>query len=304
MAALFPCASITGAPKVSTMGIISRLEKSGRGIYTGCIGYIAPGRRAQFNVAIRTAVIDKKTNKATYGAGGGIVWQSDPAAEYGECCLKAAVLTRRFPSFSLLETMLWTPQNGFFLLIRHLGRLHGSASFFGFNIDMRRVRSRLNMLARSLPLRPHRVRLLVDKSGMIVCKAIPLCTPEKGAVIRLALARRPVDSTDCFLYHKTTHRDVYEQARAERTGFDDVLLYNEREEITESCIANVAVLLDKKLVTPPQTCGLLGGTMRAHCLARHEVCEGVIRRGDLARAEAFYTINSVRKWQKAVIAAD
>jgi para-aminobenzoate synthetase/4-amino-4-deoxychorismate lyase len=304
MAALFPCASITGAPKVSTMGIIRRLEKSDRGIYTGCIGYIAPGRRAQFNVAIRTAIIDKQTNKATYGAGGGIVWQSDPAAEYGECCLKAAVLTRRFPLFSLVETMLWTPQKGYFLLGRHLGRLRGSASYFGFGIDMRRVHSHLDRLARSLPLRPHRVRLLIDKSGMIACKAAPLCAPEKSAIIRLALARRPVDSTDCFLYHKTTHRDVYEQARAERTGFDDVLLYNEREEITESCIANVAVLLDNRLITPPQTCGLLGGTMRAHCLAKHSMCEGVIRRGDLSRAEAIYTINSVRKWRKAVIAAD
>jgi para-aminobenzoate synthetase/4-amino-4-deoxychorismate lyase len=304
MAALFPCASITGAPKISTTGIISRLEKCGRGIYTGCIGFIAPRRRAQFNVAIRTAIIDRKANKAMYGAGGGIVWQSDAAEEYGECRTKAAVLTKRFPEFSLLETMLWTPPSGYFLLGRHLSRLHGSASYFGFSIDMGGVRLRLERLAQSLPSLPHRVRLLVDKSGHTRCEAAEIPRTKTHGVLRLALARRPVDSADCFLYHKTTHRDVYEKARAELSGFDDVLLYNERGEITETCIANIVVMLGKKLITPAMTCGLLGGTMRAHCLARHTICEGVIRRGDLARAEAVYTINSVRKWQKAVIAAD
>ena len=304
IAALFPCASITGAPKVSTMRIIKGLEGEHRGAYTGCIGYIAPGRRAQFNVAIRTAVIDKKERSASYGVGGGIVWQSDPAEEYAESLIKAAVLFRRFPAFSLLETMLWTPQAGYFLLGRHLRRLSDSASYFGFTISIQGIRRRLVMAAQSFSRLPHRVRLLCDKNGNISVQGMGIKERNNNGCIRLSLAQQPVDSGDCFLYHKTTNRPEYEKAMARRNGCDDVLLYNERGEITETCIANVVVLFGKKLITPPLACGLLGGTMRANLLARHAIIEGVVLKRDLKRATAIFTINSVRKWQKAIIAAD
>jgi para-aminobenzoate synthetase/4-amino-4-deoxychorismate lyase len=304
IAALFPCASITGAPKVSTMNIIRRLETGSRGIYTGAIGYIAPRRRAQFSVAIRTVVIDKKENRAEYGTGGGITWQSDPAEEYAECLVKAAVLTRRLPSFSLLETMLWTPKNGYFLLDRHLRRMQDSASYFGFSIDLSRIKKKLAAFADSLPGQPHRVRLLAEKNGSICCEAAEI-KPVKGKeTIRLKLAKQPVDAADCFLYHKTTNRLIYEKELAEKKTCDDVLLYNDRKEITETCTANIVVELDKRLFTPPVSCGLLAGTMRRHCLARHAVEERIILLRDLRRAAAIYTINSVRKWRKAVIGAD
>jgi para-aminobenzoate synthetase / 4-amino-4-deoxychorismate lyase len=304
MAALFPCASITGAPKISTMRIIKGLERESRGAYTGCIGYIAPIRRAQFNVAIRTAVIDKKENSASYGAGSGIVWPSEAAEEYAESLIKAAVLTRRFPAFSLLETMLWTPRTGYFLLGRHLRRLSDSASYFGFSFSLQCILRRLPGFAQSLPRLPHRVRLLLDKNGTISLEAAEIKVRKNGGCVRLKLGKQPVDSGDCFLYHKTTNRSVYEKAMARLSGCDDVLLYNERGEITETCMANIVVALDKRLITPPLDCGLLGGTMRAHLAARHSIHEGVILKRDLKRAEAIFTINSVRKWRKAIIVAD
>ncbi len=137
MAALFPCASITGAPKVSTMQHIAALESDPRGIYTGCIGYIAPGRRAQFNVAIRTVMIDRSRATAEYGVGGGIVWGSEVEGEYEECQTKARILTERRPKFKLLESILWTPEDGYFLLEEHLTRLGDSAQYFGFFIEYR-----------------------------------------------------------------------------------------------------------------------------------------------------------------------
>jgi para-aminobenzoate synthetase / 4-amino-4-deoxychorismate lyase len=302
IASLFPCASITGAPKVSTTGIFSRLEEEDRGVYTGCIGYIAPHRKAQFNVAIRTAVIDKQNSTASYGVGGGIVWQSDASDEYAECLVKAAVLTNRYPPFSLLETMLWTPRKGYFLLGSHMKRLCNSASYFGFAFDTRRIRKRLAALAASLSPYRHRVRLLVDKTGGVSCEAAQVEPRIKEAFVRLGLSKKPVDTNDCFLYHKTTNRQVCERAMAgRRTSRGDVLLFNEREEITETSTANIVIELDKRLVTPPVECGLLAGTMRRRCLARGEVCEKIVHVRDLRRATAIYTINSVRKWQRAVI---
>ena len=134
-AALFPCASITGAPKISTMRIITELERTPRKIYTGSIGYIAPSRKAKFNVAIRTALIDRESRSAEYGVGGGIVWDSSSTDEYAEALLKASVLTEPTQNFSLLETMLWSPKEGFFLKDKHNARLLDSAEYFDFPIS-------------------------------------------------------------------------------------------------------------------------------------------------------------------------
>jgi para-aminobenzoate synthetase/4-amino-4-deoxychorismate lyase len=133
--AVFPCASITGAPKVSTMKIIAELETTPRRIYTGSIGYIAPNRKAKFNVAIRTARIDREAQRAEYGVGGGLVWDSTSADEYAEALLKARVLTDLQPEFSLLETILWTPEEGFFLLEKHIARMQDSANYFGIQFQ-------------------------------------------------------------------------------------------------------------------------------------------------------------------------
>ena len=132
MSVLFPCASVTGAPKVRTMEIITELEKEPRGVYCGAIGYVAPGRNARFNVAIRTVMVDRESGRAEYGVGGGIVWESEAGDEYRECLSKAAVLTAELPEFELLETILWTPEEGYFLLDKHLKRLKQSAEYFDF----------------------------------------------------------------------------------------------------------------------------------------------------------------------------
>jgi len=290
---LFPCASITGAPKAKTMEIIRSLEKSPRGIYTGAIGFIAPDGTAQFNVAIRTAVVDRINGLVEYGIGGGIVWDSDASAEYDEALSKAAILTKRVPQFQLLETMLYEPGQGVFLLERHLKRLADSAEYFDFNLDVPTVRERLRALNFS---EPTRLRLLLSKNGTFEIQSYEMQRDE-GVVATLAIAREPVDSGDVFLYHKTTNRTVYERAKADFPDADDVLLFNERGEITESCIANVVVELDGRKITPPVSCGLLAGTFRGELIAKGEIEEQLITLDDLKRADSVWLINSVRKWR-------
>lgn len=294
MKALFPCASITGAPKAKTMEIIRNLEKSPRGVYTGAIGFIAPDGTAQFNVAIRTAVI--QAGKAEYGIGGGIVWDSNPEQEYQEALSKAAILTKKLPPFQLLETMLY--ENGeIFLLERHLKRLAESAEYFGFHLDVCAVRECLCALSFKMPMR---IRLLLDKDGKFEIQKFEMKRDVNVEPV-LAVANAPADSDDVFLYHKTTNRAVYEKAKADFPEADDVLLFNERGEVTESAIANVVIELDGRKVTPPVSCGLLAGTFRDELLERGEIEEGVVTLDDLKRASAVWLVNSVRKWRKAVL---
>ena len=301
MAALFPCASITGAPKVRTSQIITELEPDRRGIYTGCIGFIAPNRSAQFNVAIRTAVVDRQSGQAEYGSGGGIVWDSASSDEYSEALLKARVLTEKFSEFSLLETLLWTPVEEFFLLDRHLKRLADSASYFSYTVDIPKITKRLFEEASGFGRGPQRVRLLVDSGGDVDIQADPLTTGETLQLVRVRLAAEPVNSTDVFLYHKTTRRQVYEAARQSRPDCDDVLLWNEHGELTESCIANVVVEIDGILYTPPVFSGLLAGTFRAWLLEQRRIRERVIQVGELKRCKKIFLINSVRRWQEALL---
>lgn len=298
MTALFPCASITGAPKPRTMQIIRDLETTPRRIYTGCIGFIAPGRKAQFNVAIRTALLDRETGQAEYGVGSGIVWDSVQDDEYVECQIKARVLVSR-TDFSLLETMLWTPDDGYFLLDYHLDRLKDSATYFGILIEEKEIRAKLAALADSCSDEPHKVRLLVAQDGGTTCQAARFPLSTATSPVRLRLAPTPLDPANPFLYHKTTNRQIYDSARAACPDCDDVLLWNSRGEITEACIANVVVQLDGELLTPPVSCGLLPGTFRAYLLDQGKVRERVITRETLARCTRIYLVNSVRKWRDA-----
>ena len=294
--ALFPCASITGAPKVRTMEIIAELEESPRGVYTGCIGWWAPGRQAQFNVAIRTVQIDREAGRVEYGVGGGIVWDSVDRDEYRECEVKARVLYAESPEFRLLETLLWIPGRGYFLLDRHLQRLENSTRYFGFRVNVEGIRARLLAAAAPLPAQRHRVRLLVDEEGGAVIETCPLARSFPRTPWNVALASTPVNSRDRFLYHKTTHRAVYDAARAEHPDCDDVILHNERGEVTESALANIVARFGNDLVTPPVECGLLAGTCRARLLDRGCLREGIITLDDLQCADAVYLVNSVRGW--------
>lgn len=290
--ALFPAASITGAPKVRTMQLITELENAPRRIYTGTIGFFSPGRKAQFNVAIRTVLVDRLSHTSEYGVGGGIVWDSEKTDELQECYTKVRILVQPTPDFALLETILWTPQNGYFLLDDHLTRLADSSAYFSRPVDMEAIREKLNALALELPPRPHRIRLVVPQENRPTLEAHTLFPPPQP--YRIRLAKRPINSRDPFLYHKTTYRRVYEQALAESPGYDDVLLWNEREEVTESCIANVLVKMDGRLLTPPVHCGLLPGTYRSLLLKQGKVTEEIIHVQDLRRCSRIYLVNSVR----------
>ncbi len=294
LAALFPCASVTGAPKPRTMQLIAELEGEPRGIYTGAIGWLAPGRRAHFNVAIRTVHVDREKGLAEFGTGGGVVWDSSPEAEYRECRTKAVFLSRRRPDLLLLETLLWRPARGYALLERHLDRLLASARYFGFPSDPVAIRQALARLETGLGGGAHRVRLLVAADGAPRLEAQPL--ERRPRRWRLALARRPIAAGDRFLYHKTTHRPVYEAARADFPEHDEVLLGNEADELTEATTATLVVRLAGRLWTPPVDCGLLPGTYRAELLARGRILERRLRPADLAAAEAVYLVNSVRGW--------
>lgn len=292
--ALFPCASITGAPKVSTMRIIDELETTQRNIYTGSIGYISPKRKAAFKVAIRTAMIDRETNKAEYGIGGGIVWDSTSSDEYSEALLKARVLTQSEPEFSLLETMLWSPEEGFFLREQHIERLLDSANFFDFPVSKDGIESHLQEIASGFDS-PQRIRLLLDRHGQLHSESKPHQPKQKTVDARLAVA--PVNSSDVFLFHKTTQREIYERAHSAFPQCDDVLLYNEHDELTEFTIGNLVVELHGRLITPPIECGLLPGTFRAHLITTGQVIEQKVKVSELKDCIRIFRINSVRKWE-------
>lgn len=301
--ALFPCASITGAPKISTMKIINELETSPRKIYTGSIGYISPNRQARFNVAIRTALIDKKNKTAEYGVGGGIVWDSEDKDEYQEALLKARVLTNPpQPEFSLFETILWTKEDGYFLLGKHVARLKDSASYFDFEFSEEQVVNQLSVISNPLleidtqPL-SFRVKIILDKNGNLTSEIKDFNSHEK--VFKVCFANQPVDSNNIFLFHKTTHREVYEKSM--QNNFDDVLLFNEKGELTEFTIGNVVVESNAEFFTPPITCGLLAGTFREHLLETGKIKEKIIHKYELSNFSKIYLINSLRKWVEVEI---
>lgn len=297
--ALFPCASIVGAPKTSTLKIIAELEDSPRRIYTGTIGFITPNNRAQFNVAIRTVLIDKQNQQAEYGVGGGIVWDSTETNEYEECCTKAKILTRQQPNFALLESILWTPEKSYFLLDLHLARLQESAAYFNFSVDLEKVRDRLNHLAQTLPPKPHKIRLQCHKNGTIEINSKILKTQPQHQLLKVGLAQSPININSPFLYHKTTHRRHYESFQKQHPQYDDVLLWNENQELTESCIANIIVeTQDGKWYTPPVKSGLLPGTYRAWLLQQNRVQEKAIPLAGLSLYSRIFLVNSVRQMQE------
>lgn len=294
-AATFPCASVTGAPKVRTAEIIRELEARPRGVYTGAVGYIGPGRRARFNVAIRSATVDRELGTASYNVGSGIVWDSRAEREYAECLAKARVLERDVSPFSLIETLKWTPAEGFALLNRHLDRMAGSARYFGFPFD--RVGTRAALAGAAAGDVPLRVRLLLDEGGRVRTEARSLPVAA-AALARAGLAAMPIDAADALLYHKTTRRAVYEAATASRADCEEILLWNKDGHLTETAIANVAVFREGRWVTPPVSDGLLPGTMRAELLGRGIIEEGHIPVSSLSASSRLAAFNSVRGWRE------
>jgi para-aminobenzoate synthetase / 4-amino-4-deoxychorismate lyase len=310
LASLFPCGSVTGAPKISTMELIAGLEASPREVYCGAMGVIRPDGEMAFNVPIRTLWWERATGRAEYGAGGGIVWDSTADAEYDELLAKAVVVRESWPDFELVETMA-AVDGAILRLDRHLQRLGRSADYFGYPFAESDIRRSLADLAARTNLAdgPRRVRLTLGSDGSFVVRdeALGLMgseTPDSAgtAPLPVALVRNPVHSTDRFLFHKTTHREVYESRRAPHPDAFDVLLSNEVGELTEFTRGNVVLELDGRRVTPPLAAGLLPGCFRAELLEAGVIHEAPIPLADLARATRVWFINSARRWLEVSLA--
>jgi len=290
--AVFPAASITGAPKFRTSQIIADTEGTPRGVYCGSVGVISPTGVAEFNVMIRTAWIDRTTGRLEYGVGGGIVWDSEPSAEYQEAMDKAKVMERVKEPMRLLETLAWHPKTGPTLLDLHVERLARSAQHFGFDVDLNEVRRALESFDAN---ESTKLRLLVSSDGAIDLESSPI-GPRAPEPMALPLDTHPVDRSNEYLFHKTTQRQRYETAKARFPDASDVLLWNESGELTETTRGNIVVELDGQPFTPPVSSGLLAGTFRADLLAQNQVTEQTITFADLERATAVWMINSVRGW--------
>jgi len=300
MAAMFPCGSVTGAPKIKSMAIINGLEAWPRGVYCGAVGYLKPGGEAVFNVAIRTLTI-RPGGEVEYPVGSGLVADSVSGGEYEECLVKArAVTTAWDPDFRLFETLAYRPGSGFLLLDRHLNRLQDSAEYFDFTCRTDAVTAALHAAAAEWT-KPMRARLLLTREGTAEVEAAPLHERGFRTPRRVTLAGEPIDRDDVFHYHKTTRRVTYQRALAAGAGADDVILYNAAGEVTESTMANLAVTIDGCWVTPPVECGLLPGTMRAELLDTGVVSERVITVDELRTAEQLKLFNSVRGEYTAVL---
>jgi para-aminobenzoate synthetase/4-amino-4-deoxychorismate lyase len=319
--ALFPCGSVTGAPKIRTMEIIRELEIEDRGVYTGAIGYLSPAGDAVFNVPIRTVVL--RGGKGEMGIGSGIVWDSDPVAEWEECKLKGRFLTTPAPEFKLIETMLWQPETGYWLLDEHLQRLAESAGYFFFRVDPAEIRTVLQKLEDEFrcisPAKSRRVRLLLSKQGDIELthselkegslpesNPAPLLQKDKSMDLpRVVFSRNNIDSRSPYLFHKTTLRQLYddERAAAGARGYFEVFFVNEKGEVTEGSYTNIFMQKDGRLITPPVSCGLLPGILRNHLLQRFPelVVEKPFTRSELEQADAVYVGNSVRGLLKVSI---
>ncbi|HVT23039.1 MAG TPA: aminodeoxychorismate synthase component I [Rhizomicrobium sp.] len=289
--ALFPCGSITGAPKIRAMEIIRELEASPRGVYCGAIGHFAPDGSASFNVAIRTITL--RGQDGELGIGGGIVWDSRAEAEYDECLLKARYYEVARKPIELIETLRYAPGEGFTRLDLHLARMEASAKAFAIPFErstaLRTLQARVSDAREAL-----RVRLTVDEAGQFACTIALL--DEGPKLWTYAISSHRVNSADVLLRHKTTWREMYEEEHARlsrETGCDEVVFLNECGELAEGSRSNIFVRIGGKLFTPPLSAGLLNGCLRQELLAKNECEERVLTLGDLEKGEVFLG-NSLR----------
>ncbi|UVO51314.1 aminodeoxychorismate synthase component I [Sphingomonas sp. SUN019] len=297
ISALFPCGSITGAPKVRAMQVIAEIEGTPRGLYTGAIGRFDPSGDAQFNVAIRTLTIPAGATHATIGLGGGIVADSQPDSEWDEALAKGAFLTHGQRVFDLIETMAFDPEDGILRLERHLARMKASADTFGFIFDRHAARNELQ--AATFRLRgAARVRLLLARSGAIAIQTAPAPTP-RTEPLRVAIVPLPVASEDFRLRHKTSDRAFYDAARI-AAGTDEALFVDAHGFLTEGSFTNIFVERDGTLVTPPLTRGLLPGILRSELTDSGGAIEGDLTPADLT--DGFFVGNALRGLIPAIVA--
>lgn len=269
--ALFPCGSVTGAPKIRAMEILRELETSPRGAYCGAVGCFAPDGSARFNVAIRTLMICG--SKGELGIGGGVVQDSQSRSEYDECLLKARFFEANRTPLELIETLRW--QDGFMRLECHLVRMKKSAAVFEIAFDAAAARKALDaaVAGRTGPLR---VRLTLNEAGIHQATAHDLAPSPPHWTFALSADR--TDSRDVLLRHKTSRRELYDRAHP---GVDEMIFLNERGELTEGARSNVFVKRDGMLLTPPLDAGVLPGILRAKLIAEGRAVEATLTPDDL-----------------------
>lgn len=311
--ALYPCGSITGAPKKRTMEIIYDTEPAPRGIYTGAIGYIMPNNDMCFNIPIRTAVLDHQ-GAGVLGIGSGIVADSDAEAEYEETLLKGRFLTAWDPGFALIETLRYQPRQGYHLFTEHCLRLMHAATRFNFVFDLTEFQRQCHRYAAQLPSQhDSRVRIRLSKCGELLFRASALTTPfqtlqqaQQAQAQPALLAPMPLETSDTLFHYKSTvaHiRDHYDQqlAQAKGDGFHEVLFHNHAGKLTEGAISNIVIEQDGQYLTPPISDGCLPGILR------DQLCrQGLIQIQSLSlkqclEADAIYSINSVRGWTRLAL---
>jgi para-aminobenzoate synthetase / 4-amino-4-deoxychorismate lyase len=305
--ALFPCGSVTGAPKHRSRQIIAQLEQRARGIYTGSIGTLDPDGSLCLNVAIRTLELEAD-GRGRLGIGGGVVADSTAQDEWNECFIKARFLTQADPGFELIETMradrpadrpaAGEPSGWIALWGHHLRRLQESAGYFAFRFSLDEVASALTASLAGLPPGTWRVRLTLNKAGRVEVSSEPLVPPPPGTLPAVRIAGSTVRSGAWHQAHKTTYRPLYDQGLqlAASEGLWDLLFFNERNELVEGARSSVFVRLDGRLCTPPLESGALPGVMRARLLADRtiEAIERTISRLELQRAQQIYLCNAAR----------
>lgn len=294
--ALFPCGSITGAPKIRAMEIIRKTEQEPRGLYTGALGFLTPRGDFTFSVPIRTAVLNTK-GKGWFGVGSGFVSESKVQDEFEECLLKGKFLENLENDFALIETMLWTKKEGLHYFEDHMIRLAASANFFGFQIELKLIRKRLSkILSTFVDKKPRKIRLTLERSGQINFETLTFAVPKKINRPAIAISPQKVTSSDPFLFHKTTNRALYnsELIRAKKQKFYDILFVNEKGNITEGAFNNIFVQGNRgELLTPSLECGLLPGILRAKLVESGKFKETSLTCDELEKAAKIWLGNSV-----------
>lgn len=291
---LFPCGSITGAPKIRTMEIINHLESDKRGIYTGAAGILNKDKKI-LNVAIRTIKLNKKTGNGEMGLGSGIVWDSSPEAEHNETLLKSNFLLKPLPYFELFETM--KVENGkIFLLDDHLERLENTANYFLFNFDKNKILKIIKNEIEKIDVNLiYRLRLKLNKWGQINIMIYEY--PYSINYIKIILSEKIISSKNKFQYFKTTNRKLYDEELLKyyKKGFSDVIFLNENNEIAEGAITNIFIVKDKTWFTPPLSSGILNGVYRKHLLQNNvNIKEEKIYLNDLLNCDQIILTNSLR----------
>ena len=295
--AMFPCGSVTGAPKIRAMEIISELETEPRGVYCGAIGHFSAGNDWAFNVPIRTMILDN-SGMGRLHLGSGVVADSDPRTEYDECILKGAFIHNDAATFKLIETMLWQASSAAIpLLDLHLGRLKQSALYFQFPYNRDKISAQLSLHMDALSEKTHdqRLRLLLDNKGNVSISSIDAPSPpiETPSICFNAAA---TNSDDIFLFHKTTRRHLYNSVHkaATKAGYIDAIFMNEKGEVTEGAISNLVIKLDGQLITPSISCGLLNGVGRQKLCQDNDVVEMSVTKEMVLKSEAVFILNSLR----------